>query len=344
MTDAAAQPGAATEADPATTALSVVAALAAEIETKRNAMLLATITNRPKQNSWASQVSACNRQNVYSILNWEDRKLHDIRLAARFKAGNDQERIILRELNELGFDVVEGQATLPTDMTAAYRVSGRIDGKLRYMGHRIPFEVKSCHPRIFAKLERMSNADALAFISADRYISSHLKQFSLYLFGHNEEAGLLLYTDCMGHWKLVTVTLNYALAESVLDQLDLVKRYVEAKELPDRIPYDEDLCGGCSFLHICLPDVVRAETQLVDDPATVVALDRRAQLSAPADEYEELDKALKEKYRGTTRKILGGKWVVESKEVLVKGKPQWRTTFKVLDQQETAEAADAQQG
>ena len=139
--------------------LEALADFGASILARRDARLEKDITNRPKYNTWASGIGECSRQMVYSILNWQDKKLHDARLQARFNEGKKQEdklKAELREiLQELGSDIVEDQAYFPKDMTDRYRVSGKIDGKLLFSGRRLPFEVKSMHPNVFERINTL---------------------------------------------------------------------------------------------------------------------------------------------------------------------------------------------
>src|SRR3990167_7296497 len=223
--------------------LEALADFGASILARRDARLEKDITNRPKYNTWASGIGECSRQMVYSILNWQDKKLHDARLQARFNEGKKQEdklKAELREiLQELGSDIVEDQAYFPKDMTDRYRVSGKIDGKLLLSGRRLPFEVKSMHPNVYERIETLQD------MIDDTFQRRNVNQLMMYLFGHDEEFGLFFLTDCLGRWKIVVCPLDYAYTETLLKRIEEVNRHVDAKKLPDRIPYDGKLCGRC---------------------------------------------------------------------------------------------------
>lgn len=304
-----------TEATPAAViTLEALASFGASILARRDARLTKDIGNRPKYNTWASSISECSRQMVYSITHWDQKKLHDARLQARFNEGHKQEdkfKAELREiLQDLGSDLVEDQAYLPKAMTDKYRVTGRIDSKFVFIGRRLPLEIKSMHPNVYERINTLQE------MLEDPFQKRNVNQLMMYLFGHDEEFGMFALTDCLGHWKFVACQLDYAYTESLLKRVEEVNRNVDAKTLPARIPYNSKLCGFCDFAHICLPDVINeARTVFVDDKAMEDALNRRSELDPLRKEYADLDENLKEAFKAKNVPLaVVGDWTLTRKE------------------------------
>ncbi len=276
--------------------MGISADLCKEIAERREKRLQSKITAWPRKNVIASDIPWCTRQGVYAITHWDKRKPHDTRLQARFDKGKQEEENALRELGELGFEVVEREIPLPKDMQDRYGITGRIDCKVLYRGKRIPTEVKSMHPMFFDKF------DTLDDLKSDLFTSRYVRQLTIYLLATNEEEGMFLITDCLGHWKLIPCPLDYQEAEHCLQVAEEINAAVAAKTLPDRIPYDDEICGKCAFIQECLPDLeARARAGFEDDPEAEQdfqkRLERRETLQEGAKEYERLDKEIKDEFK-----------------------------------------------
>lgn len=281
--------------------------LANEIMTRRQKRLESKISSWPRRNVIASDIPICTRQGVYAITQWDQRKMHDANLQARFEKGNQEEANLIRELGELGFQVIEQQVPLDKGMTDKYGISGKIDGKIKWENARIPFEIKSMNPYSFKKVNSIED------MKNDTFMSRYIRQMTVYLLGHNEPWGLFLLTDCMGHWKVVPIELDYEEGERILKKIEEINSHLKAGTLADRIPYDKEICGFCSFAHICLPDVMNvAKVQWQDKPELEQSLNRRAELEPAKKEFEKLDEEIKESFREVELAVVGT-WIVSGK-------------------------------
>ena len=123
------------------------------LEHKRN-----RIKQFPMNNLRASSVGhPCDRYHYYSIKMWRDKPLHDETLQSIFDEGNLHEHAVIRELSDMGFEVVEQQRSLQIDSPL---ITGHIDGILRYKNRDFPFDVKSISPWEF---QRISAAEDMLF-------------------------------------------------------------------------------------------------------------------------------------------------------------------------------------
>ena len=270
--------------------------LCKEIFERREKRLADKIKPWPRKNVIASDIPWCERQGVYSIVAWDKRQPHDTRLQARFEKGDMEQGQVERELGEMGLRVVETECPLPREMFQKYGITGRIDFKLEWRGKRVPCEVKSMHPRFWDKFKTVD--DLKGYLFTARYY----RQMQIYLLGNNEEGGLFILTDCLGHWTLIPCPLDYQEAEHCLQMAEAINEAVAEKRLPERIPYDDEICGRCAFTHECIPDIEqRAAVVFEDDPEAAAEfetkLSRRAELADAAKEFETLDKEVKDEFK-----------------------------------------------
>ena len=179
----------------------LASALVLDIQERRNRELARKITAYPRHTSILSDIGECDRQMVYSVTNWKDKPLHGVELQARFEEGKEQERKINRDLIYLGYDIAAQQELVEIkDRTGATIARGRIDGKIIYHKMKIPYEVKSMNPMVF------ENIDTTEDFQKKPYLRKYIRQIQMYLHGNGIEEGLLICTDCLGHWKMFVVT------------------------------------------------------------------------------------------------------------------------------------------
>jgi len=141
--------------------------------------------------------------------------------------------------------------------------------------------------------------------------------------------------------------LDYQLAETMVAKAERVNAHIaqiyaaggipesgivpEAVDalLPERIPFDQDICLRCNYFALCLPDVfAKQSAEVVDDTELATMLDRRAELSPFADEYESVDRAIKKRV-GDRGRVIVGNWLVTSEMRTRKGFTTQDTTFRV---------------
>lgn len=320
-------------------ALTPVDALLAEIERRRAAALDQRRTAYPRNNPVASDIGECQREMVLSIVHWKERPLPDEWLVARFARGTVIENLAIQELGAMGFTVrVERTPFEITNTQGRVILRGKVDGFLETARHTwVPFEVKSMDPNVYKRINSVEDFDHFA------YTRKYPRQLCAYLYGNNLEAGFFLLDDCLGHWKLIAVTLDYAEMERILQMVEGAVEAVEqvrarpdaeAELLPAYHP-DPAVCGRCwAKGRVCFPPLTLAGVTVADDPEFEADLARRETLEPQAREYEALDKAVKARVRGKDG-LLVGPFLVSGKELTVTYKPQpartvlqWRTKIE----------------
>lgn len=293
--------------------------LADSIIEKRVKELGKQISQYQRNNSILSDIGDCERQMVYSVLDWDKKPLHDAELQARFEAGKTAEREIVRELEGLGFDVVMSQAPiLIKNRKGELIASGKIDGFIKYEGRNVPMEIKSMNPNIFNQVKSVTD------FQKKPWLRKYTRQLMMYMFGNNEEEGLFIVTDCLGHWKILPLYLDYAEAEQILQRLERVHDHIQAKSYPKRIVYDQSICGKCPFASICLQDILNTEADIMDDPEIESIIDRHEEIKPIAKEYDDLHDQIKGIFKDKEKSIVGTKYIIQNI-------PSQRTVYELPD-------------
>lgn len=261
----------------------------------------------------------CERFLVYKRTRWQEEALYDMGRQYIFDEGNLHEGAVLRTLEEAGFKLIEQQRPFEWKK---YQITGTIDAKILNDGKVIPIEIKSFSDwswRAINSIEDMLKSKAV-------YMRGYPAQMQLYLLlDEKEEGAFILKNKTNGFLKQIDVKLDFSFGESLIQKAERINAHIQAGTLPDRILYDDNVSGVCSFAHICLPEVTHNAT-LIDDPEMEIKLDRREALKSIVDEYKDLEEGIKTYFKGKPESIIG-KWKITSKEVSRKGYQVKDTTY-----------------
>jgi len=317
--------------------------LLAEIASREKARLEAKSKPYARTGPIASDIDpdGCLRRQVLEIVRWEDKPLFEAHTQARFEVGNLHENEAIIHLKQAGFVVIEEQVPFELKRRGGSGepcLRGKLDGKVLWEGEKIPFEVKSMHPNVFAATKGVE--DLLRWWWTKKYLS----QLQAYLVGYGEASwGFFMLTDCLGHWKLLRVDLDlaeaeriWAFAEEIADAVALARLVAPALPGTDIAPYTSKPteCTHCDFFgRTCQPDLVQQGAAFMSDPDLLSSLERREKLKAAAHEYEALDKNVKTaiKVSGVERAVAGSFMIEVSKAPRVgyAVKPSVTTTIKI---------------
>lgn len=252
----------------------------------------------------------CARNLVYHRLNWQEKPLPNTRLLLIFREGDLHEKAVLQLLAEAGIEMIETQR--PFEI-AQIQLRGKIDGRIKLDGMKLPTEIKSMNPNTWA---RINSVDDLRN-SRQVYVRGYYTQMQMYLFGMEEKLGLfILKNKVTGELKFVPCEIDYEHAEKEWKKLELVNRHVAAKTYPERIE-DRSICRQCDFRHLCLPDEESESVGLEDNETLVDMVARHEELRPLAEEYESLDESIKDDYfkpKGVGTYLVGGKYQIKVSE------------------------------
>jgi hypothetical protein len=248
----------------------------------------------------------CVRYLVYCRNHWQDKTMHDVKTQMVFDEGIHQERYIIREMIEAGVHVIEQQRAFDWP---EYQITGHIDCKIVEGDNVIPCEIKTSSPYVFNSLESIQDLTHGKYL----YLRKYPTQLNLYLLMDNKECGLFLFKNkTTGELKELFMDIDYQLGEDALAKAEKVNKYVAQKELPDRIPYTDETCENCPFMHICLPEVKRQELIFENDEYIRDVVNKYMSLKSMYSEYNTLDDKIKNLFMGRD-KIVVGNWLITGK-------------------------------
>lgn len=288
------------------------------IESKRK-----KISSYPVHTNRASDLgNPCVRYHVYNRTRWAEKTLHDVGLQQIFDLGNDIEKIVLRELAEAGIEVLEQQRSFEWK---EYQITGHVDGFIHIVGEKgyYPLEIKSMSPYVF---DSITDIDSLKN-GKYSYLRKYPTQLTLYMLMKGIDRGVFLFKNkSTGAYKEIWMQLDYDLGEETLQRAEAINKYVENGTLPERIEDDRE-CDNCPFTHICLPEHIGTEFQIMEKPELIEWLNRAEELKPLVSEYNEIDGQIKKALEGVEKAIIGdyvitGKWI-DRKPYEVKGGKYW---------------------
>lgn len=261
----------------------------------------------PCRGNRASNFDVCERKMVYSITNWQDKTLPSLDLQYIFDAGNVWERATVRRLEEAGVEIEQRQRDFEYQGITAH-----IDGMVRVDGKPYPIEIKSMSQYIWEQINTVEDMTK----SDKSYLRKYPAQLQLYLLMSNAEKGcFVLVNKQTSRVKEIWMTLDYAYCEELLKKAERVDCHVDAGTLPDRIPYDPDMCDRCDFAHICLPPVENRDSLYLEQSAEIEQTLKNREVVAEASKaYAALDKTVKEWAKKISQPfILCGDFLIKKK-------------------------------
>lgn len=250
----------------------------------------------------------CLRYLVLNRTRWQEKSLHDVRLQMIFDLGNVFEKVVMDDLREAGFTILEQQRPF---QWKEYQITGSIDGKLLIEGVAIPMEIKSASPFAFKSINTAEDIKRHKY----HYMRKYLSQLTLYMLMNNSERGVFLFKNkTTGEIKEIWLDLDYELGESLLKKAEAINNHLTEGTLPEPMDYDDNICPECPFAHICMPDRIGKEVDIVNDDHLHELLNRRAEIQPFSTEFNAIEKELKTILEGK-EKLLVGDWFITGKMV-----------------------------
>ncbi len=274
----------------------------------------------PARAWYPSQVGhPCDRFLVWRFTRWEEQKRHDARLECIFQEGRLHQPAVYERLEKMGFEIVrEHDRPVQYALANGAVISGRPDGKIRgFRGVRYNppwvLEIKSTQDY---QLQRLRTIDDVRTHSNFR-MRGNFDQAQVYCLIDNLPHGILAFKGKGSGWpKILPFDLNFGYAEQILQRVETLQVMVNKKEDPPPIPYDPMICGGCPFEHLCYPPRDMGEgVHVLTDEGLLEDLDTRERTKAARDEYENADKAVKDRLKKLGVKLaVAGSWAIEAIE------------------------------
>lgn len=275
----------------------------------------------PCTSNRASQLGAdCERELVYWRTRWSEALEPSLELRIIFQEGEKHEREVLQELQRAGVQVLEQQCSLEwRDL----EITGHVDATVVSEGESIPVDVKSMSAHIWDAVFRDGTrvyawSEVSEAFGRKPWLRKYLGQVTLCaLLRGSERAILLCLNKGTGALAQVNVELDYEYAESLLRRAERINAHVRAGTLPERIPFDEEVCPRCPFYALCLPEHVgREPIAFLEDAEVERLLEERALHEEGARVFTKADDRLKAWARARPEERLTvGRWLLEKRKL-----------------------------
>jgi CRISPR/Cas system-associated exonuclease Cas4 (RecB family) len=251
-----------------------------------------------------------------------------------FDTGKWVENAVFEDLREAGFTIVEQQRAFSWQK---YLITGSIDCKLALGGNGdisegvYPTEIKSAAPHPFASINSIEDMLHHKY----HYMRKYPAQLTLYLLMDGASEGLFLFKNkSTGEVKEIWMQLDFDFAEALVKKAEAINKHVADETLPEPMAYNEDICRGCGFEHICLPDRIGTEVDISDSTELLELVSRYATLKPGAKEYDEVNDRINKLVEGK-EKLLVGDYFIEGKYIertSYQVPPEIKAPYKVTSQ------------
>ena len=260
------------------------------------------IKNYPCHVPRASEIGHdCERYLVYSITNWQDRQPYEPELQFIFEGGNLVEELAIKDFEEAGFKVYRPE---PDKAIAESRpqITGHIDIRVDFGDGKVyTGEIKGLNKYDFDSLNSLDDF----FNSKKVWIRKYPAQLMTYLYIKGEERGFFYLKSIPGFQpKIIWIDLDYGYMEEILQKTERIENHIKNKTLPPQIN-DISVCEHCAFLHLCTPEFKRQPMEFINDDEIERKLTRWDELKPLKQEFDELDKELKESFKGHEKLMIG---------------------------------------
>jgi len=250
----------------------------------------------------------CERYLVYNRLNWNDKIIPSVETQFIFDAGNIIEKLAKEDLEKAGFEIIEMHR--PYEWKE-YEITGYIDFMLRSKdGFEFPVEVKGLQNYDVQKLDCIED-----FLGSRKiWLKKYPAQLTLYMLMANKEYGAFyIKSKPSMKPKHIWINIDYTFGEELLQKAQRVNICVKNKTYPERIEYEGYICDKCPYAHICLPEVKNVGAKLINSPELEEKLERREELKDSVEEYEAIDKEIKDAFREIPEAFVGKNWQIIGK-------------------------------
>ncbi|MFA5130441.1 MAG: hypothetical protein WC477_06050 [Patescibacteria group bacterium] len=253
----------------------------------------AKIKTYPQHVTRASEVGhPCERYLVYSVTNWADRSPYPPEVQFIFEGGRVVEDLAVQDFEDAGFKVYRPEPDRAI-MESRPQISGHVDIRVDFGDGKVyTGEIKGLNAYDWESLNTIADFHR----SKKPWIRKYPAQLMTYLYIKGEERGFF-YLKSIPRFqpKFIWVDLDLGYMESILQKTERVEKHIHEKTFPDRLN-DAEICEGCPFAHICLPELKREALSVETDEQFIADLERREQLKEIYKEYNELDNSLKKRF------------------------------------------------
>lgn len=258
----------------------------------------------------------CERKLFYARTASELAAPHGPALQAIFDLGNGLEPFVIRELEDLGAEILSRQQE---KFDRERELSAHLDVKLRMRtwSRALPAEIKGLNPYSAESIETIDDIRD----SHQVWIRKYYDQLQTYIHFDDAPAGVfVLLNKVSGQIGFIDCPRDQERIDSLLAKAERIRDAVRANAPPDR--HTSSDCERCPYLAVCMPAQQLGEgIKVFDDDEAESLIRRRLELADAKSEFDSVDRQLK--------KLLPEAEEVAVGPYLVKGKQQSRDGYTV---------------
>ena len=264
----------------------------------------------PVHTNYASRLGhPCLRYLVHARRDWDKKAKLPPQALRRMRRGKALEEHAIHEMMVGGRNIICQQEPF---VWPDKQIAGRIDGKFQMGRETQPFEIKTTTPYAFRKLNTVDD------FRRKWWTLNYICQMTLYLLMADKEKGqLILFEPVDWELKEIEVPLDYSLGEQLVQKAETINAWMGKDGYPDA--EECDACERCEFAHLCPQGERPKDAEIILDRQDLEEkLARREVLKSQVAEYNDLEKELKEGFRGKTLVVVGD-WKIAGKMATRKG-------------------------
>lgn len=270
---------------------------------------------RPVHTNRASSIGhPCTRFLVYNRTHWSEVEPHSPELQDIFDDGHMHEKQLIIDLLEAGVEIYDQQNSMGSEkILKDAMITAHLDFMLREsLTLAVPVDAKSMSDYAYDSIncvEDMMN-------SPKAYMQAYPGQLHIYSLARNAPYGYFLCKNKNNSKKKqIKVELDYGYAEELIQKGHEINKHIEVGTVPERIPYDHDICDWCRHKQTCNPDVPEnLSLWFMDKPKFLDMVRRWESIEETGKEWKNLDKQIKDTLKGTGRmKIVLGEFLFTCK-------------------------------
>jgi hypothetical protein len=228
-----------------------------------------------------------------------------------FEEGRVHEADLKIKMGMAGIPLIEQETylqwkTLDDQGRVKFHITGHVDGVYAMPWgkkvHPMPVEIKSMSDHIWNGIAHSGPGvykwkDVRGGFQKRPWLRKYFGQITLYMLCKEFEHGIFyLKNKISGGLAQVNVNLDWKYADSLVKRATEIEENVRAQVLPDRIPFDDWVCGkACDFLsHCCPAKAMGPPIKFLADERVDMLCQIRRNSKEDRDQYQAADKKLKE--------------------------------------------------
>ncbi|MFW6132179.1 MAG: hypothetical protein ACOC5F_06255 [Candidatus Aminicenantaceae bacterium] len=285
------------------------------LKEKLDSYLAKKIKSYARWSNWAGDLGfECDTYQALCRLKPELKPLPDLGLIKVYRTGTQLETPNLQLMQNAGIEIVEQARPY---QWREKEISGRIDAKVKISTNGkeviVPLEHKACSSSIFMAIKNHKEKGIPLHKSKYHWVRKYPGQLLVYELMDGSEFGVwFFYNKVSGDFFFWVLPIDYDYTEELIQRAERCNKNVKKGDIPK--PKQKNICKKCDFAKtFCFPGQDYGPGfDFLSDEEKEAKLIRWYETEEPYKEHKQLDKELKEDFKGKDTVI--GDFMITSKE------------------------------